>query len=103
MRLLRCGSTGMYVITVTSTLRRKKKNKNTASFLGGSQVCKSFTLCDGLRFRICFEQYPFIQVKFLVYRFIFVFCVTLKYAKENSKRKNVENLVHLTFYKFCFR
>ena len=28
-------------------------------------IQESFTLRDGLRFRICIEKYPFIQVKFL--------------------------------------
>ena len=39
-------------------------------------VIESFALRDALQFQICIEKYPF------VYKFIFVFCVTLEYRKE---------------------
>ena len=41
-----------------------------------------FTLRDALRFRICIEKYPYIQVKFLCTNLLFVFYVTLEYGKE---------------------
>ena len=43
---------------------------------------ESFTLRDALRFRICIEKYPYIQVKFFCTNLLFVFCVTLEYGKE---------------------
>ena len=48
-------------------------------------IQESFTLRDSLRFRICIEKYRFIQVKFFVYKLMFVFCVTLEYEKENNE------------------
>ena len=46
---------------------------------------ESFTLRDALWLLICIEKYPFIQGKIFVYKFIFVFCVTLEYEKENNE------------------
>ena len=41
------------------------------------------------RFRICTEKYPYIQVKFLTIKFIFVFCVTRSRVRKRNSEFNL--------------